>query len=316
MSELNLTTSQPIAENEITPRVTAICIGIAIILFNIIEIVLIAKLKRKRKRYEVLLLSLSFADLFFGLSRVALELAIFTRTKYYNKVQQFYFTVFFYFILTSICHLCWITFDRVWLVYAPLKHKAHVTKRRLYMLIGSTWILTTTAAVILYTYENLKTTSEDSLIIAQQTVNQTVKLTFNETGVSDGVSNYEAQITKAIAIVIIVADFAIVFCYGFIIHRLNFKSKINDYKFKSNQNVSLVCLSIAGIFVAFTIPYSFDVFIDGRISSWTNDILSLNSALNSVVYFFRGWIEKMRKKRERKLKNFHRFAKTIRRYGY
>ena len=42
--------------------------GIAVVILNIIEITIICRLKRKKKIHEILLLSLSVADLLFGLS--------------------------------------------------------------------------------------------------------------------------------------------------------------------------------------------------------------------------------------------------------
>ena len=45
-------------------------LGVLIAILNLVEIIMIAKIKRKRKLYEILLLSLSVSDFMFGISNV------------------------------------------------------------------------------------------------------------------------------------------------------------------------------------------------------------------------------------------------------
>lgn len=60
---------------------------------------------------------------------------------------------------------------------------------------------------------------------------------------------------------------------------------------ENDHQLPFLCLFIAGVFVMFTLPYAATRFYLGHVPFWANYILTLNSGMNSVIYFFRQRIE-------------------------
>ena len=70
--------------------------GFLIAIFNIAEIVMIAKIKRKKRIYETILMSLSVSDCMFGLSNVLVSSIFLSQTCNHNLSGSVYvFYVFF-----------------------------------------------------------------------------------------------------------------------------------------------------------------------------------------------------------------------------
>ena len=98
--------------SQVAQRTIELCISLAVILLNIVEIVIISRLKRRKRIYEMLLLSLSVADLLFGISNGIL-CAVYLSDSLNYEVFEVTYTTYFYFVLTSILHLSWIALDRL-----------------------------------------------------------------------------------------------------------------------------------------------------------------------------------------------------------
>ena len=135
-------------------RTIDLSFGIAVVILNIIEIAVICRLKRKKKIHEILLLSLSVADLLFGLSN-SIVCIIFLSDSRNREGLEITYTTYLYFIATSILHFTWITLDRLWAVHAPMNHNINVTKKRTIKLIIVTWIFTTIIASSFFIYDEL-----------------------------------------------------------------------------------------------------------------------------------------------------------------
>ena len=57
----------PLDSDEIIKRSLEISFGILVLILNVSEIIIITKLKRKKRIYEIFILSLSVTDLLFGI---------------------------------------------------------------------------------------------------------------------------------------------------------------------------------------------------------------------------------------------------------
>lgn len=115
---------------------------LAVVIVKITEIVLLKRLKRKLKIYEIILLSLSSSDFLFGLSSICLKFVMkyFDRSKKFLDVSRTTNTVNLMFVTISILHLNGIAFDRFCAIYSPLKHNIVVTRRRTRIFLFLVWI--------------------------------------------------------------------------------------------------------------------------------------------------------------------------------
>ena len=255
--------------------------GILIAVLNIVEIAMIAKIRRKKRIYEIILLSLSMSDCMFGLSNVVVSSIYLSNTNSYGELLETAYISYAFFILTSIFHLIYIAVDRVMIVLKPLQYKSIFTSKRQKIGIAILWILAFVIGVTTYTAYEL-TEMEPAV---SDTQNQPVSQ-----------NNFQKDIQLVLSIVIVVLDFSMVVSYGIIIYRMSYKKrKTFTPKSAKHERLPILCVLIAAVFVLFTMPYAITRVSFGSVPFWANFILLLNSGMNSLVYFFRQKIEKHHK---------------------
>ena len=264
-----------------------IAFGIIIAAINLFQAIYLSCYKKKRSNYECVLLSLSIADLLFGLSNFSIGISFFT-SQLHEEVFEITVTTYFFFILTSILHLSWITIDRLWAVYAPIKHNYTVTKKRINILLAFTWLATTFVSLFLILHDELvvekgKDLPPNGVSIENITVH---------------VSRYQKTMETTLSSFIVGINVIFVVSYGLLIYVILEKSKrLNNNKnqqvsssFNKETKVVITCLLISVSFLCFTLPFAITVFVDGKSSYVSGFFLQLNSAANSIVYFLRNKI--------------------------
>ena len=155
------------AQYETRSRSVDLAFAAAVALLNIFELYLLYQV-RKRKHYENILISLSFADLLFGVSNV-LVCTVFLADVEKHDVLQIFNTTFLFFVVTSILHLFLINFDRLWMISKPIKHKIYFTSQRVKQALAVLWVLSIVVSVSLllaneYT-STFKTVTRRSIVI-------------------------------------------------------------------------------------------------------------------------------------------------------
>lgn len=356
-----------LSETQQIRRSTDLIIGIIVVIFNIVEVILIARIKdRKKKNYEIVLLSLCVADFLFGFSNAAICVTFLAGRGQFSTLTIFN-TTYFYFVLTSILHLSFIAIDRVVSVVKPIRHKLFMTRKKLYAVLAIIWIASTLSAVTLYVTnettnsfmkvnidqisnhhtsniqqsnnttrnnitrgmelvtENSQISTILSKIIRQKSIveqqnrpedvqnrkeNRTGRFRVNLTNGSQIIArnnkptrrrfrlpfihtkanNYRIVIQNLLSSIILGADLLLVFLYSFIIYRVHQRQQNSQIR-EQNEQVSFVCVLVAGVFVTFTLPYAVKTLMTGRAGYYVNILLVSNSALNCIVYFFRGYCE-------------------------
>ena len=259
--------------------------GILIAVLNIVEIAMIAKIRRKKRIYEIILLSLSMSDCMFGLSNVVVSSIYLSNTNSYGELLETAYISYAFFILTSIFHLIYIAVDRVMIVLKPLQYKSIFTSKRQKIGIAILWILAFVIGVTTYTAYEL-TEMEPAV---SDTQNQPVSQ-----------NNFQKDIQLVLSIVIVVLDFSMVVSYGIIIYRMSYKKRKKlTPKSAKHERLPILCVLIAAVFVLFTMPYAITRVSFGSVPFWANFILLLNSGMNSLVYFFRQKIEKHNKQKNK-----------------
>ena len=120
---------------------------------------------------------------------------------------------------------------------------------------------------------------------------------------------YKTFMQELLSWFLIGADIFLVLVYTVIIYRIHLMSEkrakmhnhANHHSGSSGSNkIGLVCFFVAAAYVVFTLPYALMRLLTGTATFWPNILLVSNSGLNSVIYFFRNWCERLADKRRRK----------------
>ena len=250
-------------ESELIYEITDLVIGFSVAVLNVIEIVIIARIK-KRKKYEVLLLSLSLSDCLFGISNVLLASLYISNECHARSLLECSYILYLFFVLTSMLHLTFMSIDRVIAVVKPFKHKFLLNQRRTNIIIAILWSFTLVACGSLFTADELKQLS---------------------------IQKVEFEKEMIVSITIIVVDIVIIFSYSIIIYHHRLKNKVATQLTKRQKKLPIICIILGATFVLFTLPFALLVFTMEDVPFYANVILVGNSGVNSIVYFFRDKIE-------------------------
>lgn len=327
-------------DEQIMKRSIDLTFGLIVVILNIAEIILISRIKRKKKIYEICILSLSVTDLLFGISNSVVGAIYLSKNAQNDSILEITYTTYFYFVLNSILHLIWITFDRLWLVLKPLQHRAYVSRRRICIVLAATWITSTVIAASLYASDKVSDAFTKTHVSTTY-INATATNTTNDFNISTTVTpamftlpemsrkpwrkkpklkairkirrekTYQDTMQIVLSVFIIIADIVLISAYGMIIYLLNREKKVTTTSPTHYENrVSIICVFIVATFVIFTLPYALVRLITGNVPLWGNLILISNSGLNSIIYFFRGKCERYQEKRALKNAQINSTAST------
>ena len=291
-------------DDEVLERSINLSIGILVAVLNIAEIVIILKIKRRKKVYEVLLLSLSVSDCMLSLSNGFLYVLYGTNACKYEVLLETAFTSYIFPMLSSIFHISLIALDRLLAVSKPLRHKVFSTRKKAYLSSGFLWILAILISVMLQLINEftetfrvpdyMKQMQVQSLQETQEKNSSTKRFFEKEFGANGppifklaSKSNYHSGVEYTLTVVILVADVLIFSIYSLMIYHITSYKKMANTKTKQKK-LPIVCLAIGATFVLFTLPFVVAKLALGYIPPWANCTLILNSGMNSIVYFFGG----------------------------
>ena len=276
-------------------------LGVIFTMINIIQIIVICRMKRAKKIFEMFILSLSIADFLFSFSNALIAFVYLSGIGIY-EVLEFTYATYLFFILTSLMHLLWIALDRLWAVHKPLKHLHMVTKKRANIVLFATWVLTLIAAISVFIV--------DVIIDANELADSTKGL--NLTGpttpiVYNGTSEMSLNITNTnsvnnanngskhglkwivqftLSTIILLGNLIYCIAYSCLIFFLQKRRKRNLAS-HADRRATFTCLFLAGSFVSLTSPYPFTFFVTGDIPFWVTFMLLSNSGFNSIIYLWR-----------------------------
>ena len=306
-------------DDEVLERSIDLSIGILMAVLNIAEIVIILKIKRSKKVYEVLLLSLSVSDCMLSLSNGFLYVLYGTNACKYEVLLETAFTLYIFSVISSLFHISLIALDRLLAVSRPLRQKVFSTRKKAYLSSGFLWILAILISALLQVINELTETFRVPNYIKQMQVqslqetqeeNSSAKRFFEKEFGANGspvfkptsTSNYHSGVEYTLAVVILVADVLIFSIYSLMIYHITSYKKMTNTKTKQKK-LPIVCLAIGATFVLFTLPFVVAKLVLGYIPPWANRTLILNSGMNSIVYFFGGKLNAcVRKKNNKSIK--------------
>jgi 7 transmembrane receptor (rhodopsin family). len=293
--------------NEELKRSVDLTIGVIVAILNVLEIILILRLKRKKKIFEVILLSLSVADLLFGLSNASVCVVFLGNWKSISVFDVSY-TTYFFFVLTSILHLIFIALDRLAAIVRPIRHNIFMTRKKVYICLAVVWIVAAIAALILYLTNDKGYLLQNKAIIEQWKTtrgNMTNRTRPPSEILVQKDDTYRTFMQELLSYFILIADSLLVIVYTLIIYKVQLKNRGNkSIRGKENHvtetKVSLLCVLVAVSFVLFTIPYAINRLVSLNIQFLANVVLVSNSGMNSIIYFFRNYCEQKAERQRKK----------------
>ena len=269
--------------------------GVLLAILNLAEIIFIAKIKRRKRIYEIIIASLSVSDCLSSLSIAIISLI--SLSKLWKSAENLLLTTYiapFFFILASIFHLILIAVDRVMVVSIPLQYKTIFTKKRQKIGILLLWIFSLAITISTYIYYDVSTSGSKIVSIRsdpkiQHNASLSIPSNRNES-LNLKIflrESFQNDMQLVLSIVIVASDLFMIFCYSIIIYQMSYKPKIRKTsKSKRNERLPLLCVFVAGVFVIFTLPFAVTRLYLRYVPFWAKYCLSLNSGINSVVYFF------------------------------
>ena len=293
-------------------RFVELALGVLIAIVNFIEIILLAKIKKK-KVFEIILLSLSVSDLMFGLSHGSVSIFYLAHACSFEVLREVFCTFVVFFNLSSILHLLFITVDRFIAILLPFKHKSYLSKKRFYIFLALLWTLAIMISGLLHAVNELTAVFEyshgghhnhEKHSHKHREHNYTFALhpkgpsrrppEHNHTFALHPrgpprikESSYKSGMEFVLALLILTADIVILVSYALIVYLTSSKKKNVPSSQKQRSKLPIICVAIALTFVLCTLPYAIARFIVGGVPFWPNFILVLNSGMNSIIYFFR-----------------------------
>ena len=263
--------------------------GFLIAILNIVEIIMITKIRRKKRIYEIILASLSISDCMFGLSNIIVSSIYLSNSCKYDELIETAYISYAFFVLSSIFHLIYIAADRVLIVLKPFQYETIFTTKRLKIGIALLWIIAFVIGVGTFTnYELTEMEPNDSSRLNRSVSLSRSALSIARPETKRKKERFQDDMQLVLSIVIVTMDVLMVLCYCTIIYQTSSKNRKRIVtKSAEDERLPILCVVIAAVFVLFTLPYAIAKIFLGKIPFWANFMLLLNSGMNSIVYFFR-----------------------------
>ena len=258
-----------------------IILSILVLALNTAEAVMIIKRRRVINSFEIILLHLSMAGLLTGFVSIYLAIFIISSKTDQPDFEKHYTVV----ISTTLALQCTMVFvfavsvDRLVAVKYPFWHRSKVTNTRAKKFAGVAWVVSLCSSAILIAIYGLLH-AQDSYILHKPYRVVEASLIF----VVDGIF---ALINLEIVRVII--------------NQRQAAKKLVARRAGSNSRERDVSLIIANTlvvvsFLVCTIPRSITLLLY-RSKSTAHVGLMSNAAMNPIIYFFKGYLERFMKKR-------------------
>ena len=269
--------SVPYIHGPLWTQIFAYMMTCTIILINTWQAIILVK-RRRKTSFEKLLLSLSVSELMIGVFGFLAGVAF--QIEYLAPHQEIINTLWFFLIsytcLCELSHLSVIALDRAFAIVAPLRHRNHVSGRRINISIALCWFLPL-----------LVTLSYTAAFFLQNVP-------------SGSLLNYYHHL----AILILCVDCLLIGSYGIMIYTLCKGNRISS----SSNNVSargqhqktlFLCISYALVFVITTTPFVVVFLVQHELPSWFENgsmaFYVLNSIGNTTIFLSQHYYKKRRR---------------------
>ena len=264
-------------------------LGVLCVSLNSMEITLIIKNRKLMKTFDLILLSLAFADFTVGVS--IFIMAIYSKNhgkdftlKAGDSTSYFIFAIKLFAIFSSIMNILGISLDRVLAVKVPIKHKVWMSCENAKWVILGIWstslVLTLIALVLQLAYS---------------------KSLYNN-------DNFSPALTYTFATTILLFGVIFMIIYSYIVWRVVLrKSEFNERykgcaricKIAKQRNLVLTCILVVSTYMGCTYPVAIATIAKSgnqKSLAWMSIMFLLNSSLDPFVYFLKGYLDQRAKK--------------------
>eukprot|EP00794_Sanderia_malayensis_P020209 gene20209-22185_t len=262
-----------------------ITLSCLVMLLNLVEVVTLARKHACLKPYEKLLLSLAFSDLLVAVSVLVYKICDYL-IALNNWLKEESFSLFLIFsMIISIGNSFVIAGDRFLAVKYPIKHRTWITNRKMNRAIIILWVVCLVIIAAEYT----------SIIVAYPNA-----------------MRYSAVVSS---VLLLLYGVVVTIIYVYIFNLSTSKSaKMNPTAIRARNNLQnsasfkrpwndkerrifYTCFLVTFSYVICSYPFSIEFLIikdANKVSLTTRLILFLNSAINPVIYFLKGYGERRR----------------------
>ena len=248
-------------------EVIRICLCALVIVLNIIEIIMILQIKRKKTVYEIMLTSLSVSDIILAATNTAFGIMVIQRNK---EPLEYINAYYFVSVITNIFHLIIIVCDRLAAVYFPLKHKLYSRTLHVKIVLSVIWLFKVIVTLLLF-----------MLVAFEGPINQ--------------------MVWRIITPLLFLVAFLYIVCYSLIAKKLlkSSEGRNNSPEIYKVKSAVLLCFLTTICFIALNIPLAFSI-LNNKLIFISTLLPVANGGLNSILFFFRGkfreWFQSLSKK--------------------
>ena len=245
--------------------------GALSVVFNLAEIILIAKKWRSLKSYDQLLLSLSASDFITGLTFFGFGISHFSGLSLEENVTRCVSSMGLIMAFAiSVKNLLLIGLDRLVAVRFPIKHRIWMTRNKMNLIIVMLWIV---------------------MILCGTTV--LLVWRSQPPGLEYGFHLVAPWAILSSAVILTMMYAHIIY----VVVRKKHLTNIQNRESRRQDNVVIAtCISIVLIYLACSCPVAFQIAIELRSNYKTTILLVINSVLDPLVYFFKSHYEERKKK--------------------
>lgn len=273
----------------IDKSISAIFIAVAgaAFILNIVEIILIIRMRKRWKPFDKMLLSFSFADLLVAtVTIVYYVLWLCDVSIRGQKLSQSDFILLLLFSEeSSLLHVLFITIDRFYAIRYPIQHNIKMKGRLPNIIIIAVWVY---VALISSTLATFMFMWADAFAILAKLYSVTIIAL----GICYALAYYKM--------------FGMILSHSASVHNVR-KCQIRDVLHqdgcKRERGIFITSILVMLSYIICMYPISFEMLIRKKIeniSSPTQVFLVTNSLLNPVVYFFKGYCDRLIKNSNRK----------------
>ena len=286
------TSALQVAPNTILINVILFVIAAFAIILNLTEIHLIRKKWKKATDFEVLLMNLGIADFLSGIGFLVIaSLATAAYAKKEPKSSYYSFIsmgVVTFFCIVSTKLVIVIGIERLLAIKLPLKHRLwHTNRKTMYRRIGAVWVVSLIVIGLAYLSD----------YYIQKSKGQSAMMS--------------RSLAYALAAYLSLGSCIVIVTYTWLLQAVIKRSE-NSFNFdkkeyKKSPNICrkafckekatvIVCSLVSGTFLVCNIPTIVALY-SGKMSGTGVSLSSLNSVMNPLIYFFKGYVEKRYSKR-------------------
>eukprot|EP00112_Aurelia_sp_Birch-Aquarium-sp1_P008486 Seg1936.4 transcript_id=Seg1936.4/GoldUCD/mRNA.D3Y31 product="Cephalotocin receptor 2" protein_id=Seg1936.4/GoldUCD/D3Y31 len=296
---INSSSALELAPNSILMNTLLLVIGTLATILNSTEIHMIRLKQKKATDFEVLLLHLGIADLLNAISFILIAIrgfAVYAYAYAYAKEEPksaFWSLIstglLAFFCIVSTKLVIVIGIERLVAIKLPLKHRLwHTSRKTMYKRIVAVWVVSFIfiGSGFLWNYFIPKSKGQSGMVSHPPVYTLAAYLSLATCIIIATYSWLQRAVSKRSETIL---NF----------DKEDYQRRPNTSKkaFRKEKATVIVCWLVSGTFLLCNIPYIVGLYL-GKMNVASAILLCLNSVMNPLIYFFKGYVEKRYSKKK------------------